>query len=569
MDYGDGSDVQTLVLNVDKTFSLSHDYLDDGAYTVTVTVTDDDGGVGTDTAVVTVQNVAPLATTDTATQTQQYSDHIGPVIITATDMQADPLALTTQWKLGDGAFQGGLPGNLLKSADGSCTPLAPYSHTCTWTLSGVLDVPAGTYTIEATVNDGDGGTAQVITVVIVVAEDVDFVYADANPSSVKVAADGGVSGTFTLVVQVKEEEPDTGLGSQPGDINRAVVSMALLPVGPGSAPSGSCARTMTAGSGYTGYVTLSCTYTGAAVNTYVVVITVNGDYYAGYTEEGLIVYDPSLGFAAGGGWFYWPNTADPATGYPGDKTNFGFTMKYGKKGTNVQGKLLLIRHLPDEQIYRVKSNALYGLALGSDTTIPMGWASFSGKATYQEPGWPEPIGNYEFTVYAEDRDEPGTGIDRFWMEVKDKDRTIVPIMSLPREATANAVAIGGGNVSIPHGAAKKAAAAGTFTATTSDGVVRLQWETLSEPTLESFNLYRSVSGEDGWVLCNAEPIASLVDETLEPSRYEWIDGGADPSRAGWYQLEAVDVDGTAAPVARTQFQPASDGVKSYLPLICR
>lgn len=110
-------------------------------------------------------------------------------------------------------------------------------------------------------------------------------------------------------------------------------------------------------------------------------------------------------------------------------------MKYNKKTTNVQGSLLIIRHLADGTTYRMKSNALYGLALGQDPTIPMGWASFSGKGTYLEPGWLEPEGNYEFTSYVEDRNEPGTGIDRFWIEVLDKDRIPEYELSLPRPAT--------------------------------------------------------------------------------------------------------------------------------------
>ena len=111
--------------------------------------------------------------------------------------------------------------------------------------------------------------------------------------------------------------------------------------------------------------------------------------------------------------------------------------------TNIQGSLLLIRHLADSTIYRVKSNALYGLALGEDPSIPMGWASFSGKSTYKEPAWLEPVGNSEFMVYVEDRNEPGTGVDRFWIEV-------IGGLALPREATDNAVEIRGGNIVVPH-----------------------------------------------------------------------------------------------------------------------
>jgi len=54
VDYGDGSGLQPLALNPDKTFALSHVYADGGVFTVTVTVTDDDGGSGSDTTEVTV-----------------------------------------------------------------------------------------------------------------------------------------------------------------------------------------------------------------------------------------------------------------------------------------------------------------------------------------------------------------------------------------------------------------------------------------------------------------------------------------------------------------------------------
>jgi hypothetical protein len=156
----------------------------------------------------------------------------------------------------------------------------------------------------------------------------------------------------------------------------------------------------------------------------------------------LVVYDPSLGFTTGGGWFYWPGTEDEASGYPGDKTNFGYTMKYNRTGKKAQGSLLLIRHQADGTIYRVKSNALYGLALGDSSGA--GWASFSGKSTYMEPGWSDPIGNYEFLVYVEDGDDPGTGPDRFWIEVIDG------LLALPREASDHAETLGGGDIVVPH-----------------------------------------------------------------------------------------------------------------------
>jgi hypothetical protein len=66
VDYGDGSGVQPLALNGNKTFSLGHTYADDGVYTVTYTVTDDDGGIHSDVATVNVRNVEPAVTASNA-----------------------------------------------------------------------------------------------------------------------------------------------------------------------------------------------------------------------------------------------------------------------------------------------------------------------------------------------------------------------------------------------------------------------------------------------------------------------------------------------------------------------
>jgi len=141
-----------------------------------------------------------------------------------------------------------------------------------------------------------------------------------------------------------------------------------------------------------------------------------------------------------------------------EKTNFGYTMKYNKKGHKVRGSLLLVRHLTDGTIYRVKSNALEGLALGESQDPIYGWASFSGKATYKDPSYPEypnPVGNHSFIVYVEDWNEPGTGVDQFWIEVQDKDGIIIPVMSMERDAVDNTVGLGGGNIVVPHNAVGK------------------------------------------------------------------------------------------------------------------
>jgi PKD repeat protein len=60
VDYGDGSSLEILLLKLDKTFDLNHTYTNDGEYTITVTIKDDDSSSDSDTAIVTVNNVAPV-----------------------------------------------------------------------------------------------------------------------------------------------------------------------------------------------------------------------------------------------------------------------------------------------------------------------------------------------------------------------------------------------------------------------------------------------------------------------------------------------------------------------------
>ena len=374
---------------------------------------------------VTCVDDAPVVTVDVNSQTVQYSDIIADVTISATDVDSASLSI------GDNAFSD------LSVGNESCSPSGS-GVACTWKLSGQALVAEGTNTITFTVSDGNSSDSA-STEISVKAEDATVTFGSGNPIAVPVSTAGGDSEPFFLTVNVQEAS-ESGSNTAPGDINRAPVSVTLEPVGPGSPVTAACATPIAVTpSDYSAVLEVKCDFSGVPVNAYVATATVSGGYYTGSGEDSLVVYDTSLGFTTGGGSFYWPGS--------NDRTTFGYTMKYNKKATKVQGNLVLIRHLPDGSIYRLKSNAIDGLALGEESSF--GWASFSGKTTYKEPSWLEAQGNYTFTAYVEDHGEPGSS-DRFWIEVRDKDGNVVADLSVASGAPANAETLQGGNIVVPR-----------------------------------------------------------------------------------------------------------------------
>lgn len=394
--------------------------------------------VGVDPAGQPHQVSAPLTILDPAPQVVevgtpepvQYSDSLVPVTVEVADPDSPVADLSVV--LG-GAPAGLAAGPLTCEDDGGTT-------VCTTTIGGVVTAPAGLY--EATVTVTDGANQDTVTVIVTVLPEGGAVDLDpGNTTAEQVTAPGGDSGPFTLAAKARERSPDTGFQPQPGDVSLAGLSISLHPLGPGAAVAGDCTAT-----GDSTHQEATCTFDGVPVGTYAVLAQLDGLFFAGLAEDVLTVYDPSLGFTSGGGWFTWPGTATP-DGYAGDRVTFGYTMKYNRKGTNVQGQFLLVRHLPDGTVIRVRSNALDGLAVSPpDAEVP--WASFSGKATFAADGVEQ--GNHTFSVYVEDHGQPGGGADRIWIEVRDATGTIIEQASLPWAPTDEAVTLGGGNIVVPH-----------------------------------------------------------------------------------------------------------------------
>ena len=132
-DFGDGS-------NETGTLTPNHVYIENGVYTVTLTVTDDDNGIGTDTLTVTVSNVAPTIDTFNGSLDPTQVDNTRSLIGTFTDPGLnDTHTATFDW--GDNTTTDYTLFNGEREVTGS--------HTYT---------EAGVYTVTLTIEDHDGGS---------------------------------------------------------------------------------------------------------------------------------------------------------------------------------------------------------------------------------------------------------------------------------------------------------------------------------------------------------------------------------------------------------------------------
>ncbi len=139
VDYGEGGGSENLPL-AGKTFSLSHSYVDNGSYTIAVSVSDDDGGTGTDDVQVTVENVAPTvdAGPDASLTSGETFDFSGSFSDPGVD--DDPWDWVITW--GDGEP------NATGSTNDQSAAIEASHQVCA----------AGAYTVTLAVTDKDGGT---------------------------------------------------------------------------------------------------------------------------------------------------------------------------------------------------------------------------------------------------------------------------------------------------------------------------------------------------------------------------------------------------------------------------
>lgn len=379
--------------------------------------------------------ITKIATTTTLTitpSTQQYSDKVN--LSASITPSAATGSVQFQKSVGGGAF----------SDVGS--PVNVSSGTAAVNDQQILQA-AGTNVQFKAVFAGTGnyGNSSDTKSLTVTKEDASITYGSGNPAAAQVSSPGSGSWTGPLVlsISVQEKTPDlAGAGTAaPGYIIQAGLSVVLSNIAGGGNITLNCVAGTVTGTGYSATKPFTCTSPGAIpLGVYEVQVNVTGDYYTATYLDAFTVYDPSLGFATGGGWFLIGS----------DKVNFGFVTKYNKNGTNPQGSFIAVRHFADGTIARLKSNSLTGLAIAISNDC--GNAQISGKSTYTR--WDQTAngglgayvttGNNLFSASAWDCNNPGTGVDKIWIN------GVGDLKMSGTGSLANATVIGGGNVAVPH-----------------------------------------------------------------------------------------------------------------------
>jgi hypothetical protein len=352
-------------------------------------------------------NDDPTVTSDQASPSSvQYSDAVQPVTFTASDVETAAASLTpsSTFSKNGGPTQAGLPAGL-SFTNQAATPGV-------WTLAGNIQEPIGTYTVNVTFTDADGGTGTASSVFNVNKEDASV--SISGPTAVQVTATGGTSPAFTFNASITEAA-DGALGNI---ANAVPITFQLTPVGSAGSSYSCTASALTFPSGVP---TASCSFSNVDVNVYDVTVTIGGYYYQGSNRSALAVYDPSLGFVSGSGTI--SRTVNSET-FPAE---YSVVLKYKKDGT-AQGTLVYTEHRATGDV-TFASTSMGALAIvGTDAKI-MGSGTVNGLV------------NYSFVASFNDNGEPGTN-DALGLRITDSSGNVVA------DLTFDPVKLSSGNIQV-------------------------------------------------------------------------------------------------------------------------
>jgi len=146
---------------------------------------------------------------------------------------------------------------------------------------------------------------------------------------------------------------------------------------------------------------------------YTIGVIVNGYYRRDSAQDNTVVTvsKPLQNFITGGGYLINQSSTGLYAGDQGEKTNFGFNVKFNKQLTNIQGKVnIIIRQ--QGHVYQIRSNSTDSLVVQAVDLLTQ-QAVITAKANLKDITDPlNPItlsGNLDLIATVTDRGEPGTG----------------------------------------------------------------------------------------------------------------------------------------------------------------
>jgi len=430
----------------------SHAYADNGAYTVTLTVTAVDGGLtNSATTTATIANVAPVVSAiagaslhegetytadgsftdpgaDTWTATVNYGDGSGEQALALSGKtfqlshvyptgQPGPFTVTVTVRdddAGVGTAVATVTVVVNRAPVANAGPAARGAEGATVAFDGTHssdpDGDALTYTWDF--GDGSSGTGPTPT----------HRYADNGSYPVKLTvSDGKLSGEATTSAEITNVAPSVGPITAPIDPQEVgtLVTAGAAFTDPGTldthtgvmdwgdGSTSSAAITETNGSGS---ASGSHAYAAAGVYTLTLTVTDKDGGTGRSVFQFVVVFNPLAGFVTGGGWIISPRDAYPANPLVTGKATFGFVSKYPKNAITPTGNTEFDFHLGNLHFHSTSYDWL---------VVSTSKVRFKGSGTINGAG------DFAFLVSAVDGDVIGGAPDTFRMKIWDKSTGLV------------------------------------------------------------------------------------------------------------------------------------------------
>jgi len=226
------------------------------------------------------------------------------------------------------------------------------------------------------------------------------------------------------------------------------------------------------------------------------VIVDTGYYIRNSSEDDTVVtvYIPTGDFITGGGYILPDASAGQYASTDGLKTNFGFNVKYNKKGNKLKGHMnVIFRRLENDgivHVYQIKSNAVQSLGVDiSDETAQ--FATFITKSNLTDitdPLFPISLGgNLILKVDMTDRGEPGS-FDSIAFNLTDGGSGVLLYSSNWTGIVTNEMQLSGGNLVVHSGFSLGDTTTKTVLDTESNSFTGVEVKSWPNPSDSYFNI---------------------------------------------------------------------------------